>query len=110
MLAEPATVRDRTGTRRPETTDRIIPAAVGVDVGCGMIAVRPRSRSTRCAAAPLASSPGRWARRRTWCGTRVTRIDEIPDAYKEIDVVMQDAADLVEIRHTLHRLVNVKGD
>jgi tRNA-splicing ligase RtcB len=37
-------------------------------------------------------------------------IDEIPDAYKEIDVVMQDAADLVEIRHTLHQLVNVKGD
>ena len=37
-------------------------------------------------------------------------IDEIPDAYKPIDVVMQDAADLVEIRHTLHQLVNVKGD
>lgn len=37
-------------------------------------------------------------------------IDEIPDAYKAIDVVMADAADLVEIRHTLHQLVNVKGD
>ncbi|HEY5847737.1 MAG TPA: RtcB family protein [Microlunatus sp.] len=37
-------------------------------------------------------------------------IDEIPDAYKPIDVVMRDAADLVEIRHTLHQLVNVKGD
>jgi tRNA-splicing ligase RtcB len=37
-------------------------------------------------------------------------IDEIPDAYKAIDVVMRDAADLVEIRHTLHQLVNVKGD
>jgi tRNA-splicing ligase RtcB len=37
-------------------------------------------------------------------------IDEIPDAYKSIDVVMQDATDLVEIRHTLHHLVNVKGD
>ncbi len=37
-------------------------------------------------------------------------IDEIPQAYKDIDVVMQDAADLVEVRHTLHQLVNVKGD
>lgn len=37
-------------------------------------------------------------------------IDEIPAAYKDIDVVMADSADLVEIRHTLHQLVNVKGD
>jgi tRNA-splicing ligase RtcB (3'-phosphate/5'-hydroxy nucleic acid ligase) len=37
-------------------------------------------------------------------------IDEIPQAYKPIDVVMQDAADLVEIRHTLRQIVNVKGD
>jgi tRNA-splicing ligase RtcB len=37
-------------------------------------------------------------------------LDEHPDAYKDIDVVMRDAADLVEIRHTLHQIVNVKGD
>lgn len=37
-------------------------------------------------------------------------IDEIPAAYKPIDVVMRDAAELVEIRHTLRQLVNVKGD
>ncbi|AJM77298.1 RtcB family protein [Rathayibacter toxicus] len=37
-------------------------------------------------------------------------IDEIPAAYKPIDRVMADAAELVEIRHTLHQLVNVKGD
>jgi RNA-splicing ligase RtcB len=37
-------------------------------------------------------------------------LDEIPAAYKDIDVVMRDAADLVEIRHTLRQLVNVKGD
>jgi tRNA-splicing ligase RtcB (3'-phosphate/5'-hydroxy nucleic acid ligase) len=37
-------------------------------------------------------------------------IDEIPQAYKPIDVVMRDAADLVEIRHTLRQIVNVKGD
>ncbi len=37
-------------------------------------------------------------------------LDEIPQAYKPIDVVMQDAADLVEVRHTLRQFVNVKGD
>ncbi|MCS5495929.1 RtcB family protein [Cnuibacter physcomitrellae] len=37
-------------------------------------------------------------------------LDEIPQAYKPIDRVMADAADLVEIRHELRQLVNVKGD
>ncbi|MGY1743093.1 MULTISPECIES: RtcB family protein [unclassified Blastococcus] len=37
-------------------------------------------------------------------------LDEHPDAYKPIDRVMDDAADLVEIRHTLRQIVNVKGD
>jgi tRNA-splicing ligase RtcB (3'-phosphate/5'-hydroxy nucleic acid ligase) len=37
-------------------------------------------------------------------------LDEIPGAYKDIDVVMADAAGLVEIRHTLWQIVNVKGD
>ena len=37
-------------------------------------------------------------------------LDEIPQAYKPIDVVMADAADLVEVRHTLRQIVNVKGD
>ena len=37
-------------------------------------------------------------------------LDEIPAAYKPVDVVMADAADLVEIRHTLRQIVNVKGD
>lgn len=37
-------------------------------------------------------------------------LDEIPGAYKDIDVVMADAADLVEIRHILRQIVNVKGD
>lgn len=37
-------------------------------------------------------------------------IDEIPAAYKDIDQVMADAVDLVEIRHTLRQIVNVKGD
>ena len=37
-------------------------------------------------------------------------LDEIPGAYKDIDVVMDDAKDLVEIRHTLRQIVNVKGN
>lgn len=37
-------------------------------------------------------------------------LDEHPEAYKPIDQVMADSADLVEIRHTLRQFVNVKGD
>ncbi len=44
-----------------------------------------------------------------WSGSKAF-IDEIPSAYKDIDVVMADAADLVEVRHTLRQIVNVKGD
>jgi tRNA-splicing ligase RtcB len=36
-------------------------------------------------------------------------IDEIPGAYKDIDVVMADSADLVDIRYELHQIINVKG-
>jgi tRNA-splicing ligase RtcB len=36
-------------------------------------------------------------------------IDEIPMAYKDIDAVMAAQADLVEIVHTLHQVVCVKG-
>jgi tRNA-splicing ligase RtcB len=37
-------------------------------------------------------------------------LDEIPQAYKDIDQVMADAADLVSVRHTLRQILNVKGD
>jgi tRNA-splicing ligase RtcB (3'-phosphate/5'-hydroxy nucleic acid ligase) len=37
-------------------------------------------------------------------------LDEIPGAYKPVNVVMEDARDLVEIRYTLRQIVNVKGD
>ena len=37
-------------------------------------------------------------------------VDEIPAAYKDIDVVMKDAEELVEVRHVLRQVVNVKGD
>lgn len=37
-------------------------------------------------------------------------LEEHPDAYKDIDVVMEDAKDLVSIDHVLRQIVNVKGD
>src|SRR3712207_6380144 len=37
-------------------------------------------------------------------------LDDHPDAYKPIGQVMADAADLVEVRHTLRQVVNVKGN
>lgn len=36
-------------------------------------------------------------------------VDEIPDAYKDIDVVMADASDLVKVVHELRQILNVKG-
>lgn len=36
-------------------------------------------------------------------------VDEIPAAYKPIDVVMRDAESLVRVRHELRQIVNVKG-
>jgi len=36
-------------------------------------------------------------------------IDEIPGAYKDIDVVMENQSDLVEVVHTLKQIVCVKG-
>jgi tRNA-splicing ligase RtcB (3'-phosphate/5'-hydroxy nucleic acid ligase) len=36
-------------------------------------------------------------------------LDEIPAAYKDIDQVMADQADLVEVQHTLTQVLNYKG-
>jgi tRNA-splicing ligase RtcB len=43
-------------------------------------------------------------------GESIAFLDEHPEAYKPVDVVMHDAVDLVEIKHTLHQIVNVKGN
>jgi tRNA-splicing ligase RtcB len=42
-------------------------------------------------------------------GDSAAFLDEHPNAYKDIDVVMQDAVDLVRPLHTLRQIVNVKG-
>ena len=37
-------------------------------------------------------------------------LDEIPQAYKNIDIIMNDSQDLVTIKHTLRQIVNIKGE
>ena len=47
---------------------------------------------------------------KVWLSSRAAAlVDEIPDAYKDIDQVMADQADLVEVRHTLRQVLNYKG-
>ncbi len=36
-------------------------------------------------------------------------LDEIPGAYKDLDLVMAAQADLVEVVHTLRAVLTVKG-
>ena len=47
---------------------------------------------------------------KVWLSDRAEAlVDEIPSAYKDIDQVMADQADLVEVQHTLHQVLNYKG-
>lgn len=47
---------------------------------------------------------------KTWQADRAAAlVDEIPAAYKDIDQVMADQADLVEVVHTLRQVLNYKG-
>ena len=47
---------------------------------------------------------------KTWLKSRADKlVDEIPQAYKDIDQVMADQDDLVEVLHTLRQVMNYKG-
>ncbi len=47
---------------------------------------------------------------KVWLSNRAgALLDEIPAAYKDIDQVMADQADLVTVLHTLHQILNYKG-
>ena len=47
---------------------------------------------------------------KVWLARRADAlVDEIPSAYKDVDQVMADQADLVEVRHTLLQVLNYKG-
>ena len=37
-------------------------------------------------------------------------IDEIPQAYEDIDEVIENSKELVHVHHVLRQVVNVKGD
>lgn len=43
------------------------------------------------------------------CRKDIDVVDEIPSAYKDIDVVMANQSDLVTVKHTLKQVLNVKG-
>jgi tRNA-splicing ligase RtcB len=47
---------------------------------------------------------------RSWNAADAERlVDEHPAAYKDIDQVMADQADLVTVQHTLRQVFNYKG-
>lgn len=47
---------------------------------------------------------------KVWLADRAHQlVDEIPSAYKDVEQVMADQADLVEVLHTLHQVLNYKG-
>lgn len=72
--------------------------------GAGRVYSRSKARQSFSYAELEASMAGiEWRRSDAF-------LDEIPNAYKDIDRVMADAADLVEIKHTLRQIVNVKGE
>ncbi len=47
---------------------------------------------------------------KTWNRDRARALlDEIPDAYKDVESVMEDQCDLVKTEHVLHQVLNYKG-
>ena len=93
------------------------PAAAVVNVGA-MIETRWAARPGRLGVAgklALTLAAGcmgwRWAMAgRTWNADAAdSLVDEHPSAYKDIDQVMADQADLVRVQHTLRQVFNYKG-
>ena len=96
----------------------IIPAAVGVDIGCGMMAVKTSLNASHGAGRAMSRTE---AKRRfsvadhiaaiagVECRKDADVIDETPMAFKSIDAFMEAQKDLVEIVHTLRQVVCVKG-
>jgi len=114
----------RKGAIKADTTDLgVIPGSMGTRsyivrgkgneaswMSCSHGAGRRHSRSKAkklYTAADLAEQ----MKGKVWLSERADAlVDEIPAAYKDIDVVMHDAKDLVEVRYELRQIVNVKGD
>jgi RNA-splicing ligase RtcB len=76
---------------------------------CAHGAGRRHSR-TRAKKLFNAEQLGNWMGDRVWNRERAhSLVDEIPDAYKPVEQVMDDQHDLVEPVHTLRQLLNYKG-
>ena len=73
--------------------------------GAGRRMSRTKARKTLS----IESFESRMAGRSWQASDAVALLDEHPDAYKPIDVVMSDQADLVEVEHELEGLANYKG-
>jgi len=73
--------------------------------GAGRRLSRTAARKTYTAADLAETMAGR-----TWLSDRAGKlVDEISHAYKDLDVVMRDQADLVEVVHRLETILNYKG-
>jgi len=73
--------------------------------GAGRRYSRTRAKTLFTSADLVAQMAGK-----VWLAKRAEAVlDEIPTAYKDIDRVMADQADLVEIRHSLRQVLNYKG-
>ncbi|OUC91219.1 RtcB family protein [Streptosporangium minutum] len=73
--------------------------------GAGRRMSRTEARR-KLTAASLAEAMGG----RTWNADRAgALVDEHPEAYKDIDAVMEDQKDLVAVQHTLRQVFNYKG-
>jgi len=73
--------------------------------GAGRRFSRTRARKEISAADLTRAMEGK-----VWLADKAGRlVDEGPAAYKDIDQVMANQADLVEVRHTLHQVLNYKG-
>ncbi len=73
--------------------------------GAGRRMSRTKARKTLS----IDSFESRMAGRSWQASDAVALLDEHPDAYKPIDVVMRDQADLVEVEHELEGFANYKG-
>jgi hypothetical protein len=69
----------------------------------------PELLADRCPQAVQPRGPQR-ADGRRGVGESDAFLDEHPESYKPIDVVMRDAEPLVDVVHELRQIVNVKGN
>ena len=81
-----------------------VPSLMSSPHGAGRNHSRSAARKLFTAAGPRRAH----GRHRVGALGRVPR--RAPRRLQDIDQVMADAADLVEVRHTLRQIVNVKGD